>query len=277
MSVLNQAFFKAYQLPGTVVPSSVPPAAEVPAVARYVEPTLPAMQPVLAAPPAPPPSAPPAPAIVPLVRPSLQVDAFAWPATVVRLCKEGRPALAALGNQLLASLGQGKCVVGWTGCQAGDGATTLLLCLARLVAACNVRAAVVDADCRAPALALGLGVEVEQGWEDDALPLGEVAIESVQDRLTLVPRIAPATDLAAAGGGLAKIVAALRRHYDLVWIDLGTVESAARLLQAAPGHLLDRALVVRNARTSDAASLAGACRVLRSAGVADVAGVENFG
>lgn len=227
--------------------------------------------------------------------PQLQVDRYFWPATVVRLCQVAEGPLDAVIDMVAFEAAQGRNVVGVGHCRSGDGATTLLLCLARRLADHGVKVAIVDADLRSPCLARRLGVLAEAGWDDArsrGVPLAEVVIESAYDRLALVPRqeakgLSPdgkgkAASAGGAPGGQAEtispqaVVAELRLHYDVVLVDLGHCGKDVPMLAAAGQRAwIDRVILVRNQRRPRPAEFAQAVRQLRSLGI-DVAVVNNF-
>lgn len=227
--------------------------------------------------------------------PQLQVDRYFWPAAVIRLYQAAEGPLDAVIDTVALGAAQGRNVVGVGHCHSGDGATTLLLCLARRLADHGVKVAILDADRRSPRLARRLGVLAEAGWDDVCaghVSLAEVVIESLHDRLALVPRQEAATGLSAGEGGPASpsdgraraaqavspyaVVAELRRHYDVVLVDLGLcVGDAATLGLPGEPPCVDRVILVRNQRRPRPAEFAAAVRQLRSLGL-EVAVVDNF-
>lgn len=227
--------------------------------------------------------------------PQLQVDRYFWPAAVIRLCQAAEGPLDAVIDIVAFEAAQGKNVVGVAHCRSGDGATTLLLCLARRLADHGVKVAMVDADRQSPRLARRLGVLAEAGWDDvgsRGLPLAEVAIESLHDRLVLVPRqetvpasLAGDAQQARPGGTAAgqaqevsptAVVRELRRHYDVVLVDLGhCAKDAAMLAAAGQRPWLDRVILVRHERRPRPAEFAAAVRQIQSLGIA-LAVVDNF-
>ncbi len=226
--------------------------------------------------------------------PQLQVDRYFWPAGVVRLCQVAQGPLDAVIDSVALEAAQGKNVVGVGHCRSGDGATTLLLCLARRLAEHGVKVALVDADLRSPRLARRLGVLAEQGWDDvwaGRISLAEAVVESLHDRLALLPLAdggaahplkenksqAPRGEVgSAAVPSPASAVAELRKHYDVVLVDLGFCSQAAAMLAPGGGHpWVDRTIIVRNQRRPRPAEFAAAVRRLQSLGI-DTAVVDNF-
>ncbi len=226
--------------------------------------------------------------------PQLQVDRYFWPAGVVRLCQVAQGPLDAVIDSVALEAAQGKNVVGVGHCRSGDGATTLLLCLARRLAEHGVKVALVDADLRSPRLARRLGVLAEQGWDDvwaGRVSLAEAVVESLHDRLALLPLAdgagpyslrenksqAPRGEVgSAAVPSPAAAVAELRKHYDVVLVDLGFCSQAAAMLAPGGGPpWVDRTIIVRNQRRPRPAEFAAAVRHMQSLGI-ETAVVDNF-
>lgn len=219
-----------------------------------------------------------------IYRPSLEVDHFIWPSACKELSETARDQVERLASAVAAGLSQGTKVVAFCGCRQGDGCTTVLLSVARRLAAAGVRTLLVDADFEQPMLARRLGLLPEAGWEDalfGRLPVEEAVIESVEDRLCLLP-LRKSQPHADPRGSLerdpAADIAVLREHYDLVLIDLGrftpATESADRALRSAR-RWIDAAVVVNDARNAPSESNP-LCQRLRDAGIAEAGVVENF-
>jgi Mrp family chromosome partitioning ATPase len=135
-----------------------------------------------------------------------------------------RPALLAL----LAADEAGRSLIGIGAPTAGAGCTTILACLARLLAEAGKSVAVVDGNFAAPGLARQFGLQIDSGWEDvlaGNAPLAESVVYSLADRIALLPLV---TGGAVAANKLDSIHASvtagvLRYHYDVVLFDLGAV------------------------------------------------------
>lgn len=217
-------------------------------------------------------------------RPMLQVDRFAWPDSAAGLCRLALRALEALTDGLLVGVAQGRNVIALGSCRRGDGATTLLLCIARRLAERGARVVMVEADFRHPRLARRLGILPEIGWDEvlaGRVPLGEAVVESCEDHLALLPlRECPEAQRrpTAESADPAASIAVLRRHYDVVLIDLGSISKAELMLAPAPstGPWIDRVLVVRNVGVTSPSDFAAACRLVQAAGIQDIGVVENF-
>jgi len=248
MSAIDQAFIRAYQPDETpVVNAAASMAAPAPhfqghrQVRRVSAPNRapgvvmpaegPAQRQPLSA------FAQPGPTVESRFKPALEVDRFRWSAACDELIYHHsdrlRPALEALRT----ADDVGRSLIGLGAAAPGVGCTTVLACLARLLADAGKSVAIVDGNFAAPGLAAQLGLAVETGWENvlaGAVPLAESVVYSLADRVALLPLAAgrhgdsPAESGAAAAETLESIHASvtagvLRYHYDLVLFDLGTV------------------------------------------------------
>jgi Mrp family chromosome partitioning ATPase len=170
-------------------------------------------------------------------KPALEVDQFRWAESCEQLvyhCRDNlRPALFAL----LAADEAGRSLIGIGGPAPGLGCTTVLACLARLLAEAGKTVAIVDGNFAAPGLAAKLGLAVEIGWEHvlaGETSLAECVVYSLADRIALLPLVSGG-DLAARklDSIHASVTAGvLRYHYDVVLFDLGAVASQAQDLTA---------------------------------------------
>jgi len=218
-------------------------------------------------------------------QPSFQVDSFAWPSGCTRLSMVAGEQIDQLADSLAGEREQGRQVVAMSGCRRGDGCTTLLLCVARRLAERGLRIAVIDADFDNPLLARRLGLLPEVGWEElftARLPVEEVMIESVQERLAVLPlcgsvpcRACPAKDLPDPASALN----VLRERYDLVLVDLGQLgddtlngDGAAR----AVIDWIDAMVLVHNVCATSQDELNRTRRRAQAAGLVEAGIAENF-
>ncbi len=215
-------------------------------------------------------------------RPMLQTDRFAWPAICEALESRAGVAIDTLAEALRAYAREGKNAVAVAARRRNEGSTTLLLCAARRLAGQGLSVVLVDADVNRPSLAERLDLAPEMGWErvaDGRLPLGEVAIESIEDRMALVPWCGTPPGPGGARptlGGFAGL-APLRKHYDVVLVDLGPLEENGLLEAPAPWwgeDSIDGLLLVHNVRTTTRRDLEDTRRRLAAAG-AEVLGVAE--
>ena len=299
MTALDQAFIRAYLQQGAAPPAvedlGVPgfavrgkpepagepadelpaePPAELPADAEMVTDVEPPAEPIPA-------EEVPGPSGQEPFRPSFQVDGFAWPSGCTRLSTAAEDQLDHLADGLTAGLSEGRKVVGLGSCRQGEGCTTLLLCAARRLAERGLTVAMVDADFDHPELAGRLGLLPESGWEEvlaGRLPLAEAVVESVQDRIVLLPWLGPVSsegcptaDPAARGATLN----ALREHYDLVLIDLGAFDAGSPAVRV-DGRWIDAVVLVHDVRSTPQAELNRARARLEAAGIDALSVAENF-
>ncbi len=216
-------------------------------------------------------------------QPLLQVDRFAWPDGCQRFWAAAASELEDLADGVSAGISLGQKVIAVCGCRQGNGCTTLLLCAAERLASRGLKVVAVDADFEQPLLGRRLGLLPEIGWQDvlcGLLPLEEALIESIEERLTVLPL------QGQASGGVepencdaAKDICALRNHYDVVLVDLGRFSPAGglagRVLNGA-GQWIDRAVVVRDVRDSTDSEVDRVSTRLRKAGIAEAGVVDNF-
>jgi Mrp family chromosome partitioning ATPase len=216
----------------------------------------------------------------PPFRPAFEVDKFIWSARCQEVIAATTAGLDALARQLLADNLSDSKVLAVTGCGRGEGRTTFLLALARRLAGAGSRVAVVDADFGNGQLARQLGLSVRVGLEDvllGDLSVEEVLVESLEDRIALLPLRSP-----AAGQGspdklrLAVALGILREKYDAVLVDAGPSADAPRESVLAQGTGVAAALVIRDARNTTDAQLDQAHAHLDAAGIELLGIIETF-
>lgn len=215
--------------------------------------------------------------------PAFEVERFTWPLIVEQLLLTAMADFATFGVELERRRRRGERTLLVTGCARGEGRTTLLLALARLAASRGMKVLLFDADRGHPWLAESLGIEPHVGWDDvlnGAQPLTEALIESVEERVTLLPL---RSSLAGQGDGLRRFVAdsleELRQRHDLVLVDAGPLDHDAAALDVAMvlgGVPIDHALVVRDANVATAVSLEAVAHRLAAVGVDHWEVVDNF-
>jgi len=215
-----------------------------------------------------------------------EVESLAWPATCDKLAARAKPAWASFSGQVLRSMERGQNIIGITSTVRGEGRTTISLILAREIATHGKRCVVVDADFEHPSLAESCGVASQIGWNQllqaDQVPLGEVMIESLADRMTLAPWHGSRPNALTPGAALrvAGAFAELSEQFDLVLVDVMPVVNRAgavelgRLAKTIP---FDAIYVVRDARWTLDEQLTDCVTELRLADLPVAGIIENFG
>ena len=202
-----------------------------------------------------------------------EVDAFDMPGPVMEWFATGVTA-ADLGRRMSEAVGQGLRSVLLTSVLPGEGRSSVAIGLAAAAAATGLRVALLDADPKAPTLADDLRLDVEYGWIDavrGGLPVEEVAIHSLQDRLTFIPLLPPNGDTAATAAEVELVVDQLRERFDLVVID-GPTEAGVVVDHSLA---IDTALIVRDVRQSSVPQVNRLSYRLRERGIQGVGVVEN--
>ncbi|MCS7305751.1 MAG: hypothetical protein NZ602_11680 [Thermoguttaceae bacterium] len=222
----------------------------------------------------------------PVFSPYWYVKGFHWPKVCLALEAKAPAALDRMAEAILvASKEHGK-IIGFASVQAGQGATTLLLCAARRLAARNCGVLLVEANLRHPDLADRLNVAPQVGWSDlgqRCRALQEVLIESHTDKVTLLPWAgsvqAGAEQRSSFGTAITDGLKGLRSQYDVILVDLGGLEGLGEKPSERPRSplcLVEGVVVVRNVRTSGGQLELGALRQrLEEMGVPVVGIVDN--
>jgi len=217
-------------------------------------------------------------------RPLLQVDRFAWPQVCARLAQSAPAELDRLADQLLAAGERGTRVVGLAAASAGSGVSTAVLCAARQLARRGVRVALVDGNLADPQLARRLGLLPEFGLEEllaGRQPLEEIVIESAAEPVVVVPLCQPGDEELSgdAAARLRRALATLAGAYELVLLDLGSLDAASAagcsLVRALAGSLGGVALV-QHAEGTTKERVNDARRALAQQGVEVWGLIENF-
>jgi len=218
-------------------------------------------------------------------RPMLQVDGFCWPKICNEVDTSADAQLDRLADGLVAGLAEGRKVVAVGSSQKGEGCTTLLLSTAKRLTERGIRVVLVDGDLTDPQLARRLGLASEAGWEAVVagwLPLEEVLVESIQDRLTLLPLCKMPDGQSRTildDTSLATTLERLRRHYDLVLVDLGALDQETGSCGPPPetaGNQIDAAVLVHDVRSTLPCRLAKTAGYLAAAGIVQAGIIENY-
>jgi protein-tyrosine kinase len=266
MTALDQALIKVFRQEVAEPETPVPQPAELATVAAQAEPAR---------------SADPTGPSPPAFEPALQVDSFAWPSGCARLGLDAAEQIGQLAAALRTASVQGQRVVAITGCHRGDGCTTLLLCAARRLAEQDLRVVLVDADFDNPLLARRLGLLPEFGWEAVLAghsPLDEVAIDSVQDRLAIVP-LCGSLPAAADADDRPTPLSVLGEHSHLGLVDLGPfgdhVAGGSGPFETVV-NWIDAVVLVHNVGSTSPADLERTRGRVQAAGLTELGITENF-
>jgi len=215
----------------------------------------------------------------------LQVDGFAWSERATSLRLAAGIQVDRLADGLAAGIADSRKVVGVAGCGRHQGCTTVLLCAAKRLLDRDLKVVLVDGDFAHPALAARLGVLPDAGLEAvlaGRLKLEDVAIESIDDSIVVVPVASPCTAAAKSPEGQAILSAAaatLRKHYDLVLVDLGEVEHRTQVEAAAVRAVprwVDAVVLVQDVRSTPQGEIAAVSQRVGAEGIANFGVVENF-
>lgn len=219
---------------------------------------------------------PPPVAIRASAAPALELEHFDWPPLIESLREAVADEWPALFEQVL----DGARTLLITGCQRGEGRTSVALLVASLLAAHDLPVALVDADFVRPQLAARLGVLAAIGWTEaiaQGLPLAEAMIESLADHVVLLPLPeAAGAPMSVDAATVQSALAALRSQCGLVCIDAGPQLDASDTIDALLGAGIDAALVVHDARHRRVQQSHAVGRRLAQAGIDRWAILENF-
>lgn len=214
-------------------------------------------------------------------RPQLVVDRFLWP----ELCDELDRSLATGKQRLADAMGFSQHrAIAVVGADAGAGASTALLAVARRLIAEGIGVTITDANFRRPALAELLSVKVARGWQEaveQRVPLEDVLIESTDDRLVLAPLSAPRDPDSIVAGAVAISAAfeAMRTLSEVLLVDAGPIPANANfstlqlLCEAAK---LEGIFLVCDRRNTTPQEVVALVRELKASGIAVLGTIENF-
>ncbi len=161
----------------------------------------------------------------------LEVDRIRWPAICEKLVETRHQDLRTVAEKIEEQAAAGRQCIAVASAQAREGCTTVLLCLARVLAERNRRVCLIDADFNRPDLAAQLGLSPEAGW--DAVAAGEITladalIESQADGITILPLLSSGTAERRTACPISDALAPLRAAFDLVLIDAGSLATTDR-------------------------------------------------
>ena len=164
------------------------------------------------------------------------------------------------------------------------GVTTFAFCLAAILAARDLRVALVEGSFYTPRLAKSLDVVPTAGWQevlDNTAPLTDALVHSVDERLDvlLLSGALPIDPLSAVAGRQAMQTAELlRQRYELVLVDLGAFfdpRSQPVAMELARSLGIEAALVVAGPTPVDPRDLATVEEHLNHSGCELLGVIEN--
>src|SRR5207244_4111620 len=127
----------------------------------------------------------------------------------------------------------------------------------------NTKVAIVDADFASGKLAEYLGLGIERGWEavlDGGETVWEVMIESMKDRLAILPFVSKTADESTASSSyrIAATLQELANQYEVLIVDAGPIvmESSALTWLLKSGSGVDSLILAHDFRRSDVSGLA---------------------
>jgi Mrp family chromosome partitioning ATPase len=229
------------------------------------------------------PAAPTKPATRPNFQPEWEVDRFAWPEICEALYRDQRQYFSDAGQRLKAAATDGLNVLAITSPRRGEGKTTLALCLARCAVEAGLRVALIDADFTHPQLQTLLGMSETCSWHEcfqNVQPLSDGAIVSREDELVIFPltRAGRAVDVRASRESIAATVQQIASQFELVIIDLGSLDAGAcELCDTASAQSANAVIVVRDLRRPDNGEIDDAVARIQATGISAVGIAENYG
>ncbi len=217
--------------------------------------------------------------------PHWRAPQLVWPKVCLALETKAEGALDRVAEAILSATREGKKVFGFLSPRTGEGATTLLLCTARRLAARGCRVLLADGNLVHPDLADRLSLVAEVGWEEAAgnsRRLEEIIIESMTDSVAVLPRkgsreaVSDRSELvlSAVWPGLEQ----LRNFYDMILVDLGALEhlGGEQVLSGKQcSWPVEGMVLVRNVRVQDATDISTLRQRLQAGGMPVVGVVDN--
>jgi Mrp family chromosome partitioning ATPase len=180
---------------------------------------------------------------------ALEVDNLAWPPACGLLIERAEAELESAAAILIEQINDASQTIAVCSVDEGQGCTTIVLCMALKLAAQGLRVCLVDGNVTHPQLAEILGLEPELGLESilaGEATLNEVLIESLEDRITLLPLCKPLRGDALERSKLRQTVTfgELRDQFDVVLVDAGSVGSPAARTSILESGSIDAAILV---------------------------------
>jgi Mrp family chromosome partitioning ATPase len=213
---------------------------------------------------------------------SWEVDRFFWPEVAIQIEKSHGDAFQQIGKHLRLANQEGLKVMAVTSGERGVGRSTVAIHLARCAAAAGLSVALVDSDTFYPSLVDQLRLDIEHGWQDclfENVPLEEVAVRSIEDRITVFPltSVVSAQQLHANLHRMSKTVKRIASAFDIVLLDSNRLNLEQReLVGVSQETIVDAAIVVVDTELSIKEKVDTAVSILQGMGITSVGIVENF-
>ena len=214
--------------------------------------------------------------------PSWEVDLFYWPEVVKHIEKSQPDAFHQIGKHLSFANRDGLKVMAITSGERGVGRSTVAMHMARCAATYGMKVALVDGDTFCPSLMDQLRLDIEHGWQDclfENIPLSEVAIHSIADRITLFPltSVIPQQQMRANSHRIGKLIRRISTAFDMVFIDANRLNLDQReMVGVAQETIVDAAIVVVDTELSIKEKVDSAVSILQEMGLSSIGLVENF-
>ncbi len=214
--------------------------------------------------------------------PSWEVDLFYWPEVVKQIEASHSDAFRQVGKHLSLANRDGLKVMAITSGERGVGRSTVSMHMARCAASAGLRVALVDGDTYCPSLIDQLRLDMQQGWQDclfENVPLHEIAIHSIADRITLFPltSVISQQQVHANLHRMAKLIRRISNAFDMVFIDANRLNLEQRdMVGVDQETVVDAAIVVVDTELSIKEKVDSAVSILQRMGIASIGLVENF-
>ena len=210
--------------------------------------------------------------------PVWEVDQLSWPESCNELFGSQAAYFRHAGDKLREASGQGLRVLAIVSSRLGEGCTTLAMCLARAVAAGGGRVALLDCNLQHSALSATLGLEFSRGWQDAAsgrMRLGEVAVSSISDGITLFPLADIHEPIEPSQ--LSELLRQATAAADLVILDTGPLRTGHSCpIESGSSCPVNAALVVRDLRTTSEQETLDTVANLKDLGIEAIGVAENY-
>ena len=214
--------------------------------------------------------------------PSWEVDLFFWPEVVKQIEASHPDAFRQIGKHLSLANRDGLKVMAITSGERGVGRSTVAMHMARCAAAAGLRVALLDGDTYCPSLIDQLRLDSQQGWQDclfENIPLPEIAIRSIADRITLFPltSVISQQQVHANLHRMAKLIRRIANAFDMVFIDANRLNLEQRdMVGVAQEIVIDAAIIVVDTELSIREKVDSAVSILQAMGISSIGLVENF-